>query len=277
MSANIRNQIFNLSEGSSGEIVTVSYDAASEALFARMVTAGDDPQSGEKAAIDTLIRGLKTNTLFDSRFDAFWVTKGIARASSRLNWIQNLYNLTEEANGGTVGWTTKVGFSSDGTASYLKTGFTHDNKVKFLQSNASFGFKNSGINDNSGFNGHGVKSTNGCLISNVFGGQWMYLNSYLKTESFARAIGYNCLARNDGSTLRGYINSNDYSDAGSTVSGMSGLEMYLCAMNDSGSVVRCTPSTEKLEMAFIGAYISKAEFLIIQGLFNDYITAINAL
>lgn len=102
------------------------------ALVARFAT---QPTDARKRLIDTLIGSLKTAGVW-TKFDAFYMLAAADSQAARQNWIADQYNLAA-VSGPT--FTVDRGYSGDGAASYLATGFNPTTAVgpKFLRDSAS--------------------------------------------------------------------------------------------------------------------------------------------
>lgn len=98
-----------------------SYDPDAAALFARMAAAGEDPTGDRKALYNSLIVSLKAAGTFWSSCQAVYVMAAHGAASARLNWKGvSAYDLTG-VNSPT--FTTDRGYQSDGSSSYLDSGY----------------------------------------------------------------------------------------------------------------------------------------------------------
>ena len=73
-----------------GTFPAALFDPAATALFARMTV---QPDNTRKALINSTIVGLKASGIW-AKADALYVTAAHDAQSARLNWVQDLYNLT---------------------------------------------------------------------------------------------------------------------------------------------------------------------------------------
>lgn len=113
------------------EGVGVTYSAEAEALFARFTTP---PDAARKALIDATIVSLKTTGVW-SKLVALYVEAAADSQAARRNWVADQYNLTAVAS---PSFTADRGFTSDGTSSYLSTGFNPSTAgSQFAQDSAS--------------------------------------------------------------------------------------------------------------------------------------------
>lgn len=98
-------------------IPAAGYLAESEALFARMSVTPTDDQA---YVYDRLMVILKANGFLDL-LDAFYFTAAHDEQAATLNWIADAYNLT--ASDPAPAFAAFRGFTPDGSATYLDTGF----------------------------------------------------------------------------------------------------------------------------------------------------------
>lgn len=111
-----------------------AYSDEAEALFARFTTP---PTVARKLLIDNFIVSLKTAGVW-SKLDALHVTAAADSQAARQNWVQDAYNLTAFSS---PVFTVDRGFTPDGSASYLDSGFNPTTAVapKFTLNDAHFG------------------------------------------------------------------------------------------------------------------------------------------
>jgi hypothetical protein len=108
---------FGFEFGRIGKSGGSSYDPAATALFARMTV---QPDNTRKSLINSLITTLKANGIW-ANFDALYVMAAHDAQAARLNWVQDLYNLT--AVNSPV-FTIDRGYAGDGSTAMLVTGIT---------------------------------------------------------------------------------------------------------------------------------------------------------
>lgn len=245
-----------------------SYDAASVALFARMAAAGEAQTDDRKAAIDTAIVALKAAGLFDTKFEAFYLTRGKGEASTKMNWIKDAYNLTK-IFAGTLTYTEDVGYNTDGNC-LLSTNYKPSTITGLYElDNASFGFKVGGtLTANKG---HGAIS-NAPIRGTLFVVTSNRVNSSDSGGS-AYELGYNCVARTNATGFKQYKNAAT-ADVTAASSAKCDTLTFMGLYNEQAASQTYTTATEILEFGFIGAYITQAEFLTIQSIVNAYIAAL---
>lgn len=112
--------------------IITSYDAASEALFARFTT---QPDATRKGHIDTCIRALKTAGVW-AKLDGLWNIWAHDEQGGQRNWVQDAYNLTP-VNSPT--FTVDRGYTGNGTNAYIETNFSRTaGGTNFSRNSASF-------------------------------------------------------------------------------------------------------------------------------------------
>lgn len=242
------------------------YDAASVALFTRMAAAGEAQADERKTAIDTAIVALKAANLFDTRFDCFWVARGKGEASTKMNWIKDAHNLTK-TGAGTLTYIEDVGYDGDDNSCFTTNYKPSVHGDKYKQDDASFLLKISGtIDANDAYGSLNNPrllfiSTNNRINCDTAGGS-------------QKDIGYNCLARNAANHFKQYKNAAT-ADITATSTGLPIDTVAVMAIyNEGAATYSYYANTEVFEFAALGAYISQAEFLTIQGIINAYIAAL---
>lgn len=252
------------------------YDARAAELFANMAAVGEPQTDARKTAINNTIVALKAAGLFDTRFDGFGLTRGSGLASTKMNWIKDAHNLTK-GGVGTLTYTEDVGYHSNGTTTYLDMNFDFTQGVHYTQNSASFGFKISGTIG--GTELHGVRDTaNGyrTTIGKVAASGYNCVN-----EIFAGAagpiqqIGYNGIARQDALNVHNYRNADADVAYIATSFSVGNDHFYLLALNNQSVAAFFAPTTEEIEFWFVGAYITRAEFITMSGIIDtNYIAAL---
>jgi len=114
---------YPVKDGLGGDIVLgtggVSYDADAVALFARMAAAGEEPSAARKLLYNTAIVDWKASGFWaDCR--GLYVMASHGPISGRMNWKGDIYNLTPVNS---PAFTIDRGYLSDGSSSYLDTGY----------------------------------------------------------------------------------------------------------------------------------------------------------
>lgn len=109
------------------------YDPAATALFARFTTP---PTTARKALINDLIVSLKDGGVWD-KLDVLWLIGADSQASTR-NWVQDAFNLSAVNS---PSFLADRRFASDGSTSYLETGFNLSSASgrKYMLNSAAIG------------------------------------------------------------------------------------------------------------------------------------------
>lgn len=216
-----------------------SFDAASLALFARIIAAGETMTDAWKAAMDVFIKGLKADGNWTELFEVFVITRGFGDAQTKMNIITDTF--TAEGVNGPVR-ANDVGYKSNGTTSYLKSNFIPNNSSLFLLNDAGWMYKSGGvIAETNRYHGGGSGATNYTLQ----GGDGKRLNG-APGPSTPHVLGYNGLTRNNTTTFDVYRNDNK-STITATSTGRTSLQLYNLALNANGNAGYFKVNTETLE------------------------------
>lgn len=98
-----------------------SYDPSTVAWVNAVATAGCSVTTTQEGRIDTLIRALKTASIWTT-IDRLWILNGECTAESQIDLV-NLATWTASSAGTITGPSTSTGMHGDGTASFLNTNF----------------------------------------------------------------------------------------------------------------------------------------------------------
>jgi hypothetical protein len=249
----------------------IDYDAAS--LISRMIATGETPTAARQVSINNCILSLKYYNLWSNQFDVLVVTRGHGPNSTKLNWIKNSSNAMGVLSGGTLTFTTDVGYNGDGVKSYIDTNFIPSaHGVLFTLNSGCFGFKNSGTRSNN--TGHGVNGGTGNGYTYMFASAgYNKVNSsqdYGGTEVYS--IGYNCVSRFTSTQINVMINGvSTTRTQGSMIK--SNHSIWMLAINTSNTYTYGTAQTEKLEAYWMGRDLSPSRYLIFQSIMNAYFAA----
>lgn len=116
--------------GGSAEPPIPLHDPATTALLGRMTGSYTD---ADKAMIDSTVLGLKAAGIWD-RLDTFQVFAAANAADALLNWKGAVFGGTN--NGAT--WTAAGGFVTNGTSTFLDTGFNASLGAQYTQNDCSY-------------------------------------------------------------------------------------------------------------------------------------------
>ena len=237
----------------------------------RSIAAGETMGVKHQGVYNEAIVALDNATLFDDRFDCAYFTKGVGRATTKLNLIKASHNLEEVANGGAIVYAEKTGYASDGTASYIRSHYIpSSDSSKLIQNSGSILWKVVGDLHATIFKGLGASDgTN--LIRSVAKGTQSYAamnGAAILTNAGAVPVnGHNAISRVLSTAFKQWGNALEETKT-SNSTGLPAKEIYLLCYNNND-----TPASwddRYHEYLFIGAGISQAEFLVIQGIMNTF-------
>jgi hypothetical protein len=258
----------------SDEATIVVWDSRASTLFVNMAAQGETASDGLKSAMNTAILALKVNNVFDTQFDRLIVYRNIGRWSAKMNWIKDAQNATEVANGGTLTFTTKVGFNSDGVKSSIRQNYIPSSDgVLFKRDDACYLLKISGTIVNA--TAHGCGSSTTYVHFYQAGTPSNTLNSW-NAEITPRVVGYNCTSRANNTTISALRNASKTDTTVASV-GLPDREMYSCGINDNNVIGYFTKTTEILEIEAQGKQLSQANFNTFQTIMDAFFTALALL
>jgi hypothetical protein len=240
-----------------------TWDVNALALFARMTAIGETPTTARQIAINNCIISLKLNNLFNTQFDFLVVTRAHAAGSGLLNWIGNFYNPTGFTNGGTLNFTTDVGYYSDGVKSCIKIGLQNALTL-YTRNDACFGIKDGG-SSNAGYCGF-YNSAGG---SNHIASTYARLNSTTGAASTLGAMGYTNHSRFSSTGFEKYNNASKQVIT-SASQALVAVDDYVMAFNANGTLQNFWPTTRKLEMIWKGKALTEANYNIFRTIFDAY-------
>lgn len=258
-------------------------DPRTARLVKNMIDFGEEPTDTRKTNLNNTILALKAADLLDTQFDAIWVCRNKGNKSSKMNLVQDAFNLYSVDNGGILKFVEDLGYSSDGIKSYLRTTITATNTrlsrvIEYPDASPSscFGFKISGTIPSNGkhFHGYYFAATHPTrtLIGSDKDTHQIALASGLAVVN-KRVVGYNNISKNTFSG--GYYGQNDSWTCKSMTSATTSarvLEFYLLATWTNGDIpVDFEGADVVLEMAWYGKYLTEAKFLEFQTIMNAYI------
>jgi hypothetical protein len=192
----------------------------------------------------------------------------------------NSYNMTGVANGGTLTFTTKQGFSTDGTNSYLNSNFIANAAIKYKLNDCSYGWLISGTLGVAGSAYYGGQNIGGARLI-IMGTNYgtaaalTYLNSDTAgTGSIVHAIGYNCLSRDNSATYNQYVNAGVAVVTANASLPLDNDELFELCYNESDVPKIFERSTVIWRAGWKGASLTQAEFILLQTGLNAYIAAL---
>jgi hypothetical protein len=251
-----------------------NYDASTTAWLAAVVAAGGTVSNNRSDVVNTLIAGLKTDSLF-TKLDRLWMLAFADEDIWQLTYdLIGVNALTKVGPGSNLGY---GGFSGNGSSSYLNSNYNPStNGSAYTLNSASVGI---GVKSNvttaritSGFFG-GFDSGNNTVsltmfsnssapptgtfdinINQVLGGT---RSSATLTTTAGRYIG----SRTDGTSagVKVYLNGTDVTTSGGFVSsGLPNCNMYIGASNfrDTGVSVY---ANDRISFVFFGGGLSSGD------------------
>jgi hypothetical protein len=116
---------------------TTTWQFESITLFARMTATATTPSDNRKLTIDTLIKKLKSDTIFQ-KLDLFYVMAATDTGQANINWVTpSAYRLLRFSG---LTFTTDEGYKGNGTSGYMKTQWIPSvNAVNYQLNSASVG------------------------------------------------------------------------------------------------------------------------------------------
>lgn len=257
------------------------FDLQVKALIARMDALGELPTAKQQRNINDTIRALKSYCLFDRRFDALWLGRGYGVQSTKLNWIKDAHNLTKGGSG-PLSYADGVGYKSDGTTSYLSTNYKLSTDfVNGNTSDASMFIRLSGsISENKWVAAMGAAGSNFSDIaiinkydntgaSNAIGSAGTGGSAAIKYGA-----GYTAVTRIKNSEAHVLVNNIDNAITSAINSSVicDNTISILAVTTANGSINYFSGANTAFEIAGIGGWFSHSEFLVLQAIFNTYIS-----
>lgn len=251
-------------------VVQGLYDPAANALFARLNTP---PTSARKTLINNLIVSLKTAGVW-SKLDAVYMLAAADSQASRQNWIADQYNPTPVSSPTFV---VDRGYTGDGSASYLDTGFNPTTAVapKFTQNSAHMGlwsrtnFTNPGPTQSFDMG----EQTRSYLSrsSNTSGAMTGRVNSASGVVDAALGAypGHAAWSRSGAALWEAYAQGLDVGGGTTASAALANANFRLLSSNPVYGV-------NQLASAHFGSDLGPSEMLALKNAINTYLTAVGA-
>jgi hypothetical protein len=245
-----------------------SFDSATTALINRMISAGETPVASQREAIDVTIKALKAANLFDTQWDVLVVTHGHGIASTKMNWIKNANNASVAS--GTPLYIENLGYNGQRDSSlngFLNADYNPaTDGVLFQQDDACMGFK---INITPLAINHGGWDS-GTKSKGVFWyGSGYNINGTapITGNNGGLTKGYNALSRNNSANFDVLVNSikSTKTKTSEAIESTYSFVFYL----DGGGWM-----DGEVELYFYGKSITQANFIIFQGIMDNYFSSI---
>lgn len=245
------------------------YDPDAVALFERFTTP---PTSGRKAAINKVIVALKAASAWE-RLDVLYIRAAADSQAGRLNWKGDFFNSTAVSS---PAFAADRGFTPDGAASYLSSGFspTVATDALFAQDDAHVGawhltdLSNGGSTSYDLGNGNSrisnSASANTALRGNMDTTITLSGDDYTKHKVWTR----------DGATSWRYFND------GALVGGDPRTDASVALTNfefGTGKVLSNGFGVNTEAISHWGASLTTAQVLAMRDAFSEYLQAVGAI
>lgn len=258
-------------------------DPRAARVINNMKNDGEEPNEVQKINLHTLITALRANSLFETQFDALWIMRTKGEKSSKMNLIRDAFNIIGVNNDGILNFSNGKGYSSDGSHSYINPVIGHQ-YLKLLDvtdaymptPSSCFGFKISGTISNTGNQDHGYfTNTDKYFGMGSQGEDGFVALCSDRGAANQRIIGYNNISKNSNayiSQCQNELDENVVSANRVTYSKTS--RIYFLARFNGTDAENFIYSSEVYEVFWLGKYISRANFIIFQGIIDNYITGL---
>jgi hypothetical protein len=252
-----------------------SFDAATTAWASAVVTAGGTVSGTQKGFVDTLIKGLKTDSVF-TKLDRMFL---LAAENTQQAFI-DIVNLGTATDHSTT-FTANAGLHG-GSGNYLDSGFAPSGGTNFLLNSASFGIYNltNRTADAGSHTDMGVlDSTNSSYIQiNAFGNSIVgALNDGATIgTSASQARGFWIISRTTSLQVDCYLNGNTTpinSTSSGAAGGRSANNIFITGLNNGGSVIQ-QASPDQYACVFMGAGLTSTEQQKVSNRVNAYMTSL---
>lgn len=256
-------------------LLTQGFLPQSVALFARFTTP---PTPSRKIIINNYIKALISSGVWQ-KFDALYVMAAADSQAARRNWVQDAFNLTGISS---PTFSTDLGYSGNGTTSYLTTNFSPStNGVQYLLNSAHLSAYNRTSRTSNantaliGANGVGaIVFTASNIFPKASGNLIGELNANGGSGTNANAQGFYVVRRSASNAVAVFKN-NTKSYTTSVVSvGRPAYDIFILAENSpSGALYK---STDQIAMASIGASLTDQEISAFTSATEAYMDALGA-
>ena len=242
-------------------------DPAAAALIARMTGA---PGEARAVQIDALVRGLKAADIW-AKLDMLHVLAAHDEQAARRNWVADAYNLTAVS---APGFVADRGFTGDGAASYLDTGFQPGVSAgaHALQDDNHLGLwcltNVSGSGIDAGSTNHSLNANNSGNLStrNMAGTS--------NAVGAGSAIGHSLISRAGPAAYSRYKNGASLGDASQASAAPTALNLFVCCRNAGG--VAAAFGTRQIAAVHAGAALSAGEVAALYALLGSYLVGVGA-
>ena len=186
-----------------------NYEPETKALIGAMALK---PSATRKTAINTLVRSLKAAAVW-SKLSVLHVYAAHSAQAANLNWIKPASGPTAAIQGGSPVFTPDKGWSTDGAASFLTTGWTPSTDATFALNAATVGYWSNQQTTGQG-NGGGVYDSGPSVIIGMSGVATPAYNITINTangtstwstgNTTGNTVGVTAVTRADANTVKLY-------------------------------------------------------------------------
>lgn len=239
-----------------------SAPAEAQALAARMSTP---PTAARKNLISKTIRALKTAGIWD-KLDVLYLLAAADSQAALLNWKGATYDATN--NG--AAFTADRGFTGDGAADYISTGY-EPGDGQFAAANHCFGRHMRVANINNLWDMGARLLGNQVRIQSDGAGTYAY-DGGASVATGLSGLG-NISVSHVGGTMFLYRNGLLVGSASATLT-VFAYEIFLLAYNDSGS--SAGHAQGQISAAWLGAALTAGETATLHAILSTYLAAVGA-
>lgn len=245
-----------------------SYDESATALFDRMNV---QPSYTRKGLINDAIVALKDSGVWD-KLDALYLTASHDSQAGRLNWIENNYNLSTVNS---PAFTVDRGYVSDGSTSYLTTGFNPATAVgaNFTQDSAHEAvYCNTTTNAGFDFGNSTARLSAGSAVG-TFAAR-VNTTTQSTGATGGTAVGHSLAYRDDNSTQALVKNGVEVTSGAVASTSLTSTIFFALAYNNGTAAALF--STRRLAALHFGGALTSQEQEDIYSIINTYLTSIGA-
>jgi hypothetical protein len=247
-----------------------AYDTDAQAFFDAMGTA---PNDAVKTAVDDLITGLKTDSVW-AELDALWPLNMPTLADSLLNMKDPTGTAATAVNSPTH--TPYVGIAGDGSTSYINTNWNPtDDGSSYVLDDCSMGIWLVGGTDTSS-----AKYAMGEISHAQLLPYWTTMRGGLNGSSqdqlgtVATRLGFSAVDRPDSSNIVGYRDGSGFTPFSRASSSLGDSDFFLGGRSNSGSLNAALD--QQMSCAYVGGSLGGTKQTALYNRLNTFRTAMAA-
>jgi hypothetical protein len=251
----------------------ISLDADAMSIIANFTTPISPAQ---KQAINSFVVGLKSNGLF-GLIDSMFVFGAPNESGALQNWKSPTGTQASKVNAPT--WSIS-GYVSNGTTSYINTGYNINGGSGFTQNSCSFHAYNQTNSISTGSLGgvSGIGQTVTAIYDRFTGDITLaFLTRGATTVSYANTSsqGLHSLTRNSSTVINALLKGVNKVSGGSQTSGaLATSVVYACATRDITAAAAANFTTHGVSLIAWGGYMTDAQVLTFNNLIQTYFTVL---